>query len=127
MSQHHYIYVNESELTNPDDEIHVRVHYLIGYCDQTITQYQKMADHLRESFPEATDDKIHCHQIHKSISVNRFTLICWSGRVKKSRIGLPDAKEYKKMVERKDYHGDFPHLPQWGEWWITQRNCDYYY
>ena len=54
------------------------VHYLIGYCPNTITQFRKMAEELRKTFPQATDNRIECGKIHKSPIVDGHTIICWA-------------------------------------------------
>ena len=54
------------------------VHLLVGYNDGTIASYQKMAEELRKTFPEAEDGEIHCSKIEGSSHYNGFSLITWS-------------------------------------------------
>lgn len=70
---------------------------MIGYCPQSIEAYQEMANELRKTFPDATDDEINCHQITESSRCKMFTLITYNARI--------EYKDYEgwDVVERPDY------------------------
>jgi hypothetical protein len=88
---------------------HVNVHYLVGYCPQTIAAYQEMANSLRKDFPNAKDKDIGCHQVTKSNCVYGFTLITWQTQLK-----LPAGKREAELM-----------YPGWSIY--EDGNCDYSY
>jgi len=51
------------------------VHILVGYTHKSLNCYKMMAEELRRTFPEATDDKIICSMVTNSATVYGFTLI----------------------------------------------------
>lgn len=74
---HRYIYWN----TGFRGEKIAIVHLLVGYCDRTITNFQKMADELRRTFPQAKNEDIICSQITKSFYADGHTLIEWRAEI----------------------------------------------
>ncbi len=61
------------------------VHYMVGYCPQTITEFRAMAEEIRKTFPEASDDKIECGKIYKSDWCCGFTIVIWTAKLKFKR------------------------------------------
>jgi hypothetical protein len=75
------------------------VHILVGYNGQTISDFQKMAALLRETFPNAKDDEITCGTINKSRSVLNFSIITWD-------CNLPQG-EYPGWEQSKNYEAEY--------------------
>ncbi len=59
------------------------VHVLVGYSQGSIDDYMSMAATLRETFPQATNDKLFCSKVIKSSSVNGFTILVWTAEIPK--------------------------------------------
>ena len=57
----------DPSLCNEKGEIYAEIHLLAGYHSDTIAGFKEMAEIMRETFPQASDDEIHCGKIHKSI------------------------------------------------------------
>ncbi len=58
-----------------DGKMFANIHLLVGYNQSMITDYQKMAEELRKTFPDITDAEIGCHSVTKSNYCNNFSLI----------------------------------------------------
>lgn len=131
MSHKHYIYVSPEALASQDDECHITVHHLVGYCPQTLKYYQQMAELLKRSFPTIKLENVGCHHVTHSNCVKGFTLVEAQLDVKKADVGLPNAAEWQKMVDAKDYFGEHPHLKPFfadgHEWYATCYRVDYCY
>ena len=129
MSTLFYLYVVPEQLAGNDDEISVTAHHMIGYCPQTIPAYQAMAATLRETFPQAKDGDIGCHQIVKSDRYKGFTLVAWQGhKVSRKTLGLPAAKGYAALVTKmKEDHPTwtYPTLPEYRGWYVTAHRISY--
>jgi hypothetical protein len=57
------------------------VHLLVGYTSKSIESFRKMADQLRETFPQATDDEITCEQVRESGYCKCFSLVTWNAKI----------------------------------------------
>jgi hypothetical protein len=78
MSQHKYIYWRP-DLPAEEGFCVANVHFLVGYNGGTLADFQKMAEELRETIPQATDDNIICGKIHTSDRFKGFSIIAWNG------------------------------------------------
>ena len=81
-----YLYWRPDQTESSDAEEgkeRVHAHFLIGYTQGTLCDLKEMADELRETFPQATDEEITCGKVIASRYVKGFTLIAWSGVVEK--------------------------------------------
>lgn len=83
MATHKYIYWRSDMQPNEKGEMYANVHLLVGYNQASITDFRKMADELRETFPQATDDDICGGKVFKSSYVNGHTIITWSAHIPK--------------------------------------------
>jgi len=83
MATHKYIYWRPDSPANEKGEMYANVHLLVGYNQASITDLRKMADELRETFPQATDDQICGGKVSKSSSVLGFTIITWGAHLPK--------------------------------------------
>lgn len=81
MAVRKYIYWRPDLSKNDQGQMSANVHYLIGYNSCSITAFQEMAAEVRKTFPQATDDQVECGKVHKSSSVNGFSIVTWSGHL----------------------------------------------
>jgi hypothetical protein len=51
-----------------DGKRFANVHLLVSYNQSSVQDYMDMAEQLRETFPEATNDDVRCGKVHKSDS-----------------------------------------------------------
>lgn len=79
-----YIYWGDGSKTNEKGEVFANVHLLVGYTPDTIEAFQKMADKLRKTFPQASDSEISCGKVKQSPSVRDFSIITWGAYLPKS-------------------------------------------
>ena len=77
------IYWREDAQTNDKGETYANVHILVGYNQGTLADFRRMADDLRETFPQATDGEICGGKVFKSSFVNGFTIITWGAYIPK--------------------------------------------
>src|SRR5258708_1572783 len=55
---------------------------LLGkYTQETITDFIKLAEEMRKTFPQATDDKVVCATVRKSDRVKGFTIITFNSYI----------------------------------------------
>ncbi len=64
-----------------DEDAFANVHIIIGDNNRTITDFKNMADELRETFPQATNDKIRGGKISESSSYDGHTIIAWNAKI----------------------------------------------
>lgn len=83
MATYQYIYWRTDMPPNEKGEIFANVHLLVGYNQGYITNFQKMADKLRETFPQATNDKIGAGKVFKSSYVDGYSIITWDAYIPK--------------------------------------------
>lgn len=83
MATHKYIYWRPDSKSNEKGETYANVHLLVGYNQATISDFRKMADELRKTFPQATDDEISGGKVFKSSTVDGHTIITWSAHLPK--------------------------------------------
>lgn len=83
MATHKYIYWRPDIQPNEKGETFANVHLLVGYNQASITDFRKMADELRETFPQATDDDIRGGKVFKSTFVDGHTIITWGAHIPK--------------------------------------------
>lgn len=79
MAKHKILYWRPDMDRNGKGELYANVHLLIGYNQGSLVDFRKMADELRETFPQATDEEICGGKVFKSRQVNSFTIITWAG------------------------------------------------
>ncbi len=84
MATHKYIYWRPDIKPNEKGETFANVHLLIGYNQGSITDFRKMAEELRETFPQATDDAIHGGKVFKSSFVDGHTIVTWGAFIPKA-------------------------------------------
>ncbi|MBU1163929.1 hypothetical protein KKA15_00010 [Patescibacteria group bacterium] len=75
------------------------VHLLVGYNQASLTDLREMADVLRETFPQATDEEIQYGKVFESSMVQGFTIITWASHI-------PEA-EYPGWTQFKDGRMDY--------------------
>jgi hypothetical protein len=80
VATYRYIYWRNDLTPNEENERFANVHLLLGYGNR-ITDYKDMADELRKTFPQATDDQISGSKITKSSFVNGFTIVMWNAHI----------------------------------------------
>ena len=76
-----YIYWRKDMREHEDGRCFANIHLLKGYNQGTITDFQAMADELRQTFPQATNDEIHCGTVSKSSCVNGFSIVTWNAHI----------------------------------------------
>lgn len=81
MATYKYIYWRPDVQLNDKGESYANVHLLAGYNQASITDFREMADELRETFPQATDDDISGGKVSKSSFVCGYTIITWSAHI----------------------------------------------
>lgn len=74
------------------------IHVLVGYNQGTIQDFLVMAETIRATFPQATNDKIRGAMIRQSPCYDGHTIIIWRGE-----------------IEKKEYEG----------WSDTEKKCEY--
>jgi len=80
MASYKFIYWR-NDVPEKDGRPFANVHLLVGYNQCSIADFQAMAAELRQTFPQAKDDEIHCGQIHKSNFCDKFSIITWNGNI----------------------------------------------
>lgn len=83
MSKRKYIYWHQDIRPNDKGEMFANVHLLIGYNQASIADFKKMADELRETFPQATDEEICGGTVSHSSFVKNFTIVTWNAHIPK--------------------------------------------
>jgi hypothetical protein len=68
---------------NAQGDMFANVHLLIGYNQASINDFKKMADEIRETFPQATDDEICGGKVIKSTYCQGFTIVTWNAHIPK--------------------------------------------
>ncbi|HEY9584790.1 MAG TPA: hypothetical protein VJI33_04420 [Candidatus Paceibacterota bacterium] len=81
MATHKYIYWRPDSPKNEAGETFANVHLLVGYNQASISDFRKMADELRKTFPQATDDEICGGKVFKSSFVAGFTIVTWGAHI----------------------------------------------
>lgn len=83
MATHQFIYWRTDKPANEKGEVLANVHLIVGYNQGTIADFLEMAEVLRETFPQATNDKIRGGMIYKSSSYLNKTIIAWDAYIPK--------------------------------------------
>ena len=81
MAKEKFIYWRDDVPANDKGERFANVHLLIGYNQGSISDYRRMADEVRETFPQATDDQICGGKVTKSRAVEGFTIVTWDAHI----------------------------------------------
>ncbi len=89
-----YIYWRPDLERNDKGLLFANVHILIGHNKGSITDLQKMADEIIETFPQATYDEICGGKVFHFSRVMGFTIVTWN-------MFLP-AREYPGWNQVKD-------------------------
>lgn len=85
MATYKYIYWRPDLDVDKKGQMYANVHMLVGYNGATVADFMKMADELRKTFPQATNDKIVGGKVFKSTSVYGYTIITWSAHIPKGK------------------------------------------
>ncbi len=80
MSNYKFIYYRR-DTPKKDGKTFANIHYLVGYCPNTITEYQKMADEMRKTFPQIKDKDVRGGKVFKSSFADGFTIVAWDGYI----------------------------------------------
>ncbi|MBP6858656.1 MAG: hypothetical protein KBC33_02390 [Candidatus Pacebacteria bacterium] len=81
MATYKYIYWRpDIESSDPTKQF-ANVHLLQGYTNETIKHFQEMAEEMRKTFPDATDEKVRCGKVHKSPYVHGFSIIAFDAEI----------------------------------------------
>lgn len=81
MAREKHIYWSRSASVYSDGKMDANVHLLVGYNRGSLVDLHKMADELRKTFPQATDEEICASMVFESDRVKGFTIITWSGHI----------------------------------------------
>jgi hypothetical protein len=84
MSQRKFIYWRD-DFPKKDGKRFANVHLLVGYNQDHITDYMEMAEELRKTFPDATNDKIICSKVIESDSFKAFSLIAYNAYIEENK------------------------------------------
>ena len=81
------IYWHGGSGLNRKGEMFAEVHILVGYNNGTISDFQKMANVLRKTFPQAKDNQISPGKISQSrrFGLCGLSIIAWRGFIPKGR------------------------------------------
>lgn len=77
MATRKYIYWRPDMKPNEKGEQFANVHLLVGYTSESITEFQEMAKQMRETFPDASDDRVRCGKVQRSSAVQSFSIIAF--------------------------------------------------
>ena len=101
------IYTQPDDTPDENGMIQATVHIMQSYTQGHITDYQRLAKQMRETFPQATDAEVTCGEVTKSTYCQGATLL-----------------QFKGLVESKSYDSD--PLSEGGWRHIANRfGCDY--
>jgi hypothetical protein len=78
MSRHQYILWRDDMPKNEQGMRFANVLILVGYTQETVAAYLKLADEMRETFPTATNDQMVCSIVRESDRVKNFTLLSYN-------------------------------------------------
>ena len=80
------------------------IHILVGYCPQTIKEFQEIAKKLRQTFPDATDDKIECGRVSTSMHVRGFTIISYGAEIPRLGVNYKSQGWFEYEHARMEYY-----------------------
>jgi hypothetical protein len=80
MSEERFIYWRK-DIPQKEGMTFANVHLLVGYNQGTITDFQEMAAKIREVFPQAKDNEIHCGKVHISSTCKGFSIVTWDAYI----------------------------------------------
>ncbi|MFP4515094.1 MAG: hypothetical protein ACLFNO_03780 [Parcubacteria group bacterium] len=83
MSKFKYIYWRPDMGKNEKGEMYANVHILVDGVQGTLLDFQKIADEIRKTFPEATYSTICAGTVFKSKSVKGFKIVTWDAYIPK--------------------------------------------
>jgi hypothetical protein len=84
---------------NEKGEIYADIHFLVGHNQASLSNLGKMADELRQTFPQATNDEICGGKVYQSSHVQGFSIITWGAYIPKGE--YPDW--YQETGSRMEY------------------------
>jgi|AntRauTorckE6833_2_1112554.scaffolds.fasta_scaffold01033_17 hypothetical protein len=88
MSKHKYIYWRPDLEKNEKGEVYANVHILVGCIKGSLTELKKIANEIRQTFPQATDDNIITGEVSSSKFVKGFVVVAWNSYIpKKNYLG----------------------------------------
>ena len=95
-----YIYWHPNMEPDANGNVFANVHLLEGYNQGSVADFQRMADKIRETFPQATDEEICGGKVTKSSCVNGFTIVTWGAHIPKG-----EYPSWHQVQDRKiEYH-----------------------
>ncbi len=83
MAKNKFIYWRPDIKLNSEGEMFANVHLLVGYNTACIADFLRMADELRETFPQAGNDKIQGGKVSTSATLEGHTIITWNEYIPK--------------------------------------------
>ena len=83
MSMLKYIYWRPDLSRDGEGKVRANIHLLVGYNQGTLVDFHNMAEELRRTFPQATDEEIRGGKVFRSSQVDGFTIITWSAYLPK--------------------------------------------
>jgi hypothetical protein len=93
MATYKYLYWRP-DMGEKDGKVFANVHYLVGYTQQSLADYKKLARIIKKDFPEATEKDIMCSKVTQSHYCHNFTLIALNTWIEKK-----DYPEWREMVK----------------------------
>lgn len=93
MATRKFIYWRPDAPSNEKGETYANIHLLTGDNQPSISNFIKMGDELRETFPQATNDEICGGKVFKSSLVDGYTIITWNAYIPQGE--YPDWKQVK--------------------------------
>lgn len=81
MSRHQYILWRDDMQKNADGLRFANILILVGYTQETVADYMKLADEMRETFPDAPNNRMVCSTVRESDRVKNFTCLSYNDYV----------------------------------------------
>jgi hypothetical protein len=72
MLTYKYIHWRDDMPKNEQGERFANIHLLKGNCEVSVKDFCKMAEEVRETFPQATNDEVFCGKVISSTFVQGF-------------------------------------------------------
>jgi len=75
------IYWRHDMPVNGKGEVYANVHLIFSHKQETLSNFRIMADELRKTFPQATDDEIQVGKIFQSSCVGGYKIVAWDAYI----------------------------------------------
>lgn len=89
------------DMKTSDGKPYATVHLTVGYNQGTLADYRQMAEELKKTFPQATDNLISCGKILRSSHMEGHSIVSWHGHLEKTdypgwrqQDGIPEYNYY---------------------------------